>query len=50
MKYPYNISKSKWMLKYGTTKFEPHHMNYSFVETWEDFMVSAGNIIREIFV
>ena len=45
----YNISKSKWMLKYGTTRFQPHHMKYFLVETWEAFTVSSGNIISESF-
>ena len=37
------------MLKYGTTRFQPHYMNSVLVETWESFMVSAGNIIRGRF-
>ena len=37
------------MLKYGITRFQSHHMNCVLVETWEDFTVSAGNIIRYIF-
>ena len=37
------------MLKYGTTRFQPHHMNSVLVETWEAFTVSAGNIIRDSF-
>ena len=28
----YNISKAKWMLKYSTTSFQPHHMNSVLVE------------------
>ena len=35
------------MLKYGTTRFQPHHINYVLVETWETVMLSSGNIIRE---
>ena len=30
----YNHSKAKWMLKYGNTRFQPHHMNSVLVETW----------------
>ena len=37
------------MLKYSTTMFQPHHMNYVLVETREAFTVSAGNIIRGSF-
>ena len=35
----YNILKSKWMPKYGTTSFQPHHMNSVLVETWKAFTV-----------
>ena len=31
LKSLYNILKAKWMLKYGTTRFQPHHMNYILV-------------------
>ena len=34
LKALYNISKDKWMINYGTTRFQPHHMNYVLVETW----------------
>ena len=37
------------MMKYGTTRFQPHHMNYVLVETWEAFKISSGNIIRDSF-
>ena len=37
------------MLKYGTTGFQPNHMNYVTVEAWEAFTVSSGNIIRDSF-
>ena len=37
------------MLKYGTTRFQPHHMNSVLVEAWYDFKISSGNIIVEIF-
>ena len=37
------------MLKYGTTRFQPHHMNSVLVEIWEAFTVSSRNIIRESF-
>ena len=45
----YNITKAKWMLKYGNTRFKPHHRNSVLVETWETFKVSSGNIIRDGF-
>ena len=32
LKAIYNILKTKWILKYGTTRFQPHHMNYVLVE------------------
>ena len=44
------MAKAAWMLKYGTEKFLPHHMNYVLVEAWNAFKVSDGNIIRDIFV
>ena len=37
------------MLKYGTTRFQPHHMNYVLVGAWYAFKVSSGNIIVDIF-
>ena len=37
------------MLKYVTTRFQPHHMNFVLVEAWEYFTVSTGNIIRDSF-
>ena len=37
------------MLTYGTARFQPHHMNYVLVETWEAFTVSYGNIIKDSF-
>ena len=37
------------MLNYGTTRFQPHLMNYVLAETWESFTLSAVNIIRDIF-
>ena len=49
LKSLYNILKAKWMLKYGTTRFQPHHMKSVLVEAWEDFTVSYGNIIRDSF-
>ena len=49
LKALYKILKDKWMLKYGTTRFQPHHMNYVLVETWEAFTVSASNVIRDSF-
>ena len=47
LKALYNTSKAKWMMNYGTPRFQPHHMKYVLVETRESFMVSAGNIIRD---
>ena len=49
LKALYNISKDKWMLKYGTTRFQPHHMNSVLVEAWEAFKVSYVNIIVDSF-
>ena len=45
----FNNSKAKWMLKYGTTRFQPHHMNSVLVEVWDSFKVSYGNIIVDSF-
>ena len=33
LKSLYKISKDKCLLKYGTTRFQPHHMNSIMVET-----------------
>ena len=49
MKSIYNVAKIAWMLKYGTKKFSSHHMNYIWVEAWDDFKMSAGNITRDRF-
>ena len=49
LKVLYKMSKAKCMLKYGNTRFQPHHMNYVLVETYENFTVSSGNIIRDRF-
>ena len=49
MKALYNTSKDKWMLKYGITRFQSHHIKSVLVETREAFTVSAGNIIRDSF-
>ena len=32
LKALYNRSKAKWMMKYGTMRFQPHHMNVVLVE------------------
>ena len=32
LKSLYNITKAEWMLKYGTTRFQPHHMSSVLVE------------------
>ena len=37
------------MLKYGNSRFQPYHINYVLVETWEAFTVSSGNIIMDRF-
>ena len=50
LKFLYNMAKSARMLKYGTKTFSLHHMNYVFVEAWDAFKMSAGNIIRDSFV
>ena len=49
LKALYNRSKAKWMVKYGTTRFQPHHMKYVLVEAWYAFKVSSGNIIVDSF-
>ena len=41
--------KVKWMLKYGTSRFQHHHMNSILVKTWEVFTLSTGNIIMDSF-
>ena len=37
LKFLYNMANSAWLLKYGTTKFPTHHMNYVLVEAWDYF-------------
>ena len=49
LKALYNRSKAKWMVKYGTTRFQPHHMNAVLVEAWDAFKVASGNIIVDSF-
>ena len=49
LKALYNVLKAKWMVKYGTTRFQPHHMNAVLVEAWGAFKVSSGNIIVDSF-
>ena len=49
LKALYNITKAKWMLKYGITRFQPHRMSYVLVEAWDAFKVSYGNIIVDSF-
>ena len=44
-----NVTKDVLILKYGTTKFLPRHMNSVLVEAWDTFKVSADNIIRDRF-
>ena len=49
LKSLYKALKTKLIMKYGTTRFQPHHMNSVLVETWEAITVSYGNIIRYSF-
>ena len=49
LKALYNVLKAKWMLKYGTTRFQPHHMNSVLVEAWDALNLSYGNIIVDSF-
>ena len=49
LKALYNLSKANWMVKYGTTRFQPHHMNDVPVEAWDAFKVTSGNIIVDSF-
>ena len=37
LKFLYNMANSARLLKYGTTKFPTHHMNYVLVEAWDYF-------------
>ena len=37
------------MVKYGTTRFQPHHMNAVLVEAWDAFKIESGNIIVDSF-
>ena len=43
------MANSKFLLKYGTTKFSPCHMNSVLVEEWDSLKVSDGNIVRDRF-
>ena len=49
LKALYNILKAKWMLKYGTTRFQPQHMISLLVEARDAIKVSSGNIIVDSF-
>ena len=49
LKALYNRLKDKWMVKYGTTRFQPHHMNAVLVEAWDAFLEASGNIIVDSF-
>ena len=49
-RYNFNNANPTLILKYGTTKMLPHHMNSILVEAWDALKVSARNIIREIFL
>ena len=49
LKSIYNVVKSMCMLKCGTKRFSPHHMNSILVEAWDSFKISSGNIIRDSF-
>ena len=35
-----NRSKAKWMMKYGTTRLQPHHMSAVLVEAWNAIKVA----------
>ena len=50
LKSLYNEVKYACMLKYGTAKFLPQHMNSLLAKAWGTFKVSSGNITRDIFV
>ena len=50
LKSLYNVSKAVWMVKYGTKKVLPHHMNFALVEAWDTFKVSDGNNTRDSFL
>ena len=50
MKSLYNEAKSACILKYGTTKMLPHHMNSVLVAAWDFFKFSVGKVIRDSFV
>ena len=39
----------KWIMKYGTMRFQPHQINYILDETWEAFKVAFRNTIRYRF-
>ena len=39
-----------WMLKYGTARMLPHHINYILVKAWDAFKVSSGKFLRDRFV
>ena len=47
LKSCYSVANSALILKYGTAKFHPHHMNYVLVEAYYSFKISAGKIIRD---
>ena len=49
LKSLYNVANIAWMLKYGTTNALPHNIKSVLVEAWDDFKMSAGNIIRGRF-
>ena len=49
LKALYNRSKAKWMVKYGTTRFQTHHMNSVLVKAWNAFKVASSNIIVDSF-
>ena len=46
----YNEVKYAWIIKYGMTKLLPHHMNYSLVESRDDFKALTGKVIAYRFV
>ena len=49
MKSLYNDVNSELMLKYGTTKILPRHMNSILVVAWDSIKVSERKLIRNSF-
>ena len=49
LKSLYNVAKTAWILKYGTTNVLPHRMNYVLVKALDAFNISSEKIIRDSF-